>query len=249
MSNSINCIIIEDEKPAADLLELYISRVEMLHLVGTFTSGTQAMRCLNTNKIDLIFTDINLPGISGVDFIRSLAPAPNVIFTTAHAEYAVDGFDLDAVDFLLKPIPFERFLKAINRFIKLDKQIAEPTPAPKQEPEKESPFIFIKCDKKMVKIYLDDILYFESQKNYLLINTSKEVFKTYHSISEMEEKLPEAMFVRIHRSFIVSIPKIEKYTSNEIEINKISIPIGRHYGSTTSHALRNYQLMYPTFQV
>lgn len=248
MNNSINCIIIEDEKPAADLLQLYISRIEVLNLAGTFTSGTQAIRCLNTHKIDLIFTDINLPGISGVDFIRSLTPAPNVIFTTAHAQYAVDGFDLDAVDFLLKPIPFERFLKAINRFIKLDsKQLLE-TNKP-EAPEKEPPFIFVKSDKKMVKIYLDDILYFESQKNYLLITTTKEVYKTYHSISEMEEKLPESMFVRIHRSFIVSIPKIEKFNSNEIEINKTVIPIGRHYGGTTTQALKNYQLMHPTFHL
>ncbi|MBV8253067.1 MAG: response regulator transcription factor [Chitinophaga sp.] len=248
MTHSINCIIIEDEKPAADLLATYISRVELLHLAGTFTSGTQAMRCLTTQKIDLIFTDINLPGISGVDFIRSLTPAPNVIFTTAHAQYAVDGFDLDAVDFLLKPIPFERFLKAIHRFIKLDKQLMEAAPR-QEQPEKEPPFIFIKCDKKMVKIFLDDILFFESQKNYLLINTSKEVYKTYHSISEMEEKLPESTFVRIHRSFIVSIPKIEKFNSNAIEINSISIPIGRHYGSTTTQALKSYQQSHPSFQI
>ncbi|RFS21048.1 DNA-binding response regulator [Chitinophaga silvatica] len=246
MANSINCIIIEDEKPASNLLELYISRVELLNLVGTFTSGTQAMRSLTGSRIDLIFTDINLPGINGLDFIRSLTSAPNVIFTTAHAEYAVDGFDLNAVDFLLKPILFERFLKAVNRFIQLDKQLLE-SEDKKTQVEKEPPFIFIRCDKKMVKIYLDDILYFESQKNYLLINTMKGAFKTYCSISEMEEKLPESIFLRIHRSFIVSIPKIEKFNSNTIEINKDMIPIGRHYGPVANQVLKNYQTANPKF--
>lgn len=241
MTEHINCIIIEDEKPAADLLQIYIGRVELLHIAGVFTSGTQAMRCLNSEKVDLIFADINLPGINGLDFIRSLSPAPNVIFTTAHAQYAVEGFDLDAVDFLLKPIPFERFLKAVNRFIKLDKHLLESNtskPAAISEP----PFIFIRCEKKMVKILLDDIHFVEAQKNYILINTGKEVFRAYHSISELEEKLPETKFIRIHRSYIVSIPKIEKFSHHMIEIARSSIPIGRHYGTATLQALKQYQV-------
>ncbi|RAJ08828.1 LytTR family two component transcriptional regulator [Chitinophaga skermanii] len=240
MNNSINCIIIEDEKPAADILEHYVSKIELLHLVGTFNSGTQAMRCLNTHHIDLIFTDINMPGISGIDFIKSITPTPNVIFTTAHSEYAVEGFELNAVDYLLKPITFERFLKAVNRFIKLDKHTIE-TLKPAPAASTAAPFVFIKCEKKMVKIFLDDILYFESQKNYLLIYTTSGQHKTYHSISEMEEKLPASKFLRVHRSFIVAISKIEQFSTSDVTLPGATIPIGRHYAAATLQMLKQYQ--------
>ncbi len=232
---SINCIIVEDEKPASDILELYISNVEFLHLKGIFTSATQAIKFLGTEKVDLIFSDINLPGISGISFIKSLTPAPNVIFTTAYPEYAVEGFALEAVDYLLKPIAFERFIKSINRFMKLN---LHSSPAIVAESEKESPFIFVKCDKKMVKIFLEDILFFEAQKNYLMISTEKGEFRTYISISEMEEKIPDQMFIRIHRSFIVALKKIESFSHTFVEIKKNTIPIGRHYNLSTMNALK-----------
>ncbi|WP_343704000.1 LytTR family DNA-binding domain-containing protein [Chitinophaga sp.] len=240
MTERIKCIIIEDEKPASDLLQLYISKVDILQLSGTFTNCTQAMTWLAHHTPDLIFTDINLPGINGLDFIRSLTPAPNVIFTTAHGQYAVDGFNLDAVDFLLKPILFERFLKSINRFIKWDKLPVDLPGKPEADPE--PPFIFIRCDKKMVKIYLDDILYLEAQKNYIQIKTNCDSFRTYLSISEMEEKLPETKFVRIHRSFIISLHRIGKFSHAMVEIDGTSIPIGRHYAAHTLQLLNEYRV-------
>lgn len=238
MTININCIIIEDEKPASDILELYISNVEFLHLKGIFSSATQALNFLNTESVDLIFLDINLPGISGINFIRSLTPAPSVIFTTAYAEYAVESFEVEAVDYLLKPIPFERFIKAVNRFLKLKK--FEDGIIKIDNRVKDKPFVFIKCDKKMVKIFLDEILYFEAQKNYLLIYAENCIYRTYHSISEMEEKIPEQMFIRIHRSFVVALKKIEGYTANYVEIKKHKIPIGRHYSLFTANTLKSF---------
>lgn len=234
---NINCIILEDEKPASDILELHISNIEFLHLKGVFAHPMQAMQFLNTQHIDLIFADINLPGVSGINFIKSLNTPTHVIFTTAFSEYAAESFELETVDYLLKPISFERFIKAVNRFLKLKKsenQIIDKAPA-----EADKAFVFIKCEKKMVKIFLDDILYFEAQKNYLLIYTELTTYRTYHSISEMEERVPELMFLRVHRSFLVALNKIESYTPHFVGIKKINIPIGRHYNLFVANAIKN----------
>lgn len=238
-NNKFNCIIIEDEQPAAELLELYVSNIDFLQLRGKFTNATQALNLINTDKIDLLFLDINLPRISGIDFIKSLSPAPSTIFTTAYSEYAVESFNIEAIDYLLKPIPFERFVKAVNRFLRL-KNAKNEGIADVANNTSEKPFIFIKCEKKMVKLILDEILYFEAQKNYLLIHTENEVYRAHHSISEMEDKMPEDAFMRIHRSFIVSLDKIKSYTSNYVEINKNNIPIGRLFLQSTTGVLKNY---------
>ncbi len=238
-TSKFNCIIIEDEMPAAELLELYISNIDFLELKGKFSNATQALNIINTNKIDLLFLDINLPRISGIDFIKSLNPAPNAIFTTAYSEYAVESFNIEAIDYLLKPISFERFVKAVNRFLKLKNAKSEGIVNITSHAN-EKAFIFIKCEKKMVKLILDEILYFESQKNYLLIHTEKEVYRAHHSISEMEEKIPEESFIRVHRSFIVALDKIKSYTSNYVEIGKEKIPIGRLYLMSTTGILKNY---------
>lgn len=237
-STLFNCVIIEDEQPAASLIEMYIGNIAFLQLKGKFTSATQALQLLNSEKIDLLFLDINLPGISGINFIKSLNPAPAVIFTTAYPEYAVESFDLEAVDYLLKPISFERFIKAVNRFFKLKNAAAGLVPLAAEA--KEKAFIFIKCDKKMVKIVLEEILYIEAQKNYLLIHTDAGVFRTWHSLSEMEERLPEQDFIRVHRSFIVALNKITSFTSNFVDIGENKIPIGRHYLFLTSTLLKQH---------
>ncbi|MBC8034215.1 MAG: response regulator transcription factor [Chitinophagaceae bacterium] len=239
VNNKYNCIIIEDELPAAELLELYISNVDFLQLMGKFSNATQALKIINTEKIDLLFLDINLPRISGIDFIKSLNPAPSAIFTTAYSEYAVESFNIEAIDYLLKPISFERFIKAVNRFLKLKNvQNNNMLDAPSSSVEK--PFIFIKCDKKMVKLILDQILFFEAQKNYLLIHTESEVYRAHHSISEMEEKIPEDAFIRIHRSFIVAVKKISTFTHSNVEIGTTKIPIGRLFLQNTSNHLKSY---------
>lgn len=235
--SKISCIIIEDEKPAADLMRMHISQMEQLELRGTFHLATKAMEFLNSQKIDLIFSDINLPGISGISLIRSLTQPPAVIFTTAHPQYAVEGFEVEAIDYLVKPISFERFLRAMNRYYK-SKMLLPGTMPPTSMPSNE-PFIFIKCDKKMVKLYLDEINYFEAKKNYLLVKTIRGEFLTYQSISDMEEKLPASKFLRIHRSYIIALDKIECFTVSYVEINKETIPIGRHYSLVAGQVINN----------
>lgn len=237
-NSKFTCVIIEDELPASRIIELYVSNIAFLELRGTFTSATQALQLLNSETIDLLFLDINLPGISGINFVKSLNPAPAVIFTTAYPEYAVESFDLDAaVDYLLKPVSFERFIKAVNRFLKSRNAVITSETA--ENEVKEKPFIFIKSDKKMLKILLDDILFIEAQKNYLLIYTTHGEYRTHHSLGEMEERLPEQDFTRVHRSFIVALNKISSFNSNLIEIGSHKIPIGRHYLFLTSTLLKN----------
>lgn len=172
MSTIINCIIIEDERPASEILQQYVSRVNFLQLKGVFTNATQALTLINEGVVELIFLDINLPGISGLDFMRMLNPQPGIILTTAHAEHAVASFELEAVDYLLKPFSYERFIKSINRFLKFRK--LDSLSIPLQPAEKPRPFIFIKAEKKMIKVFLDEILYFEAQRNYLLVATVHE---------------------------------------------------------------------------
>lgn len=235
--NNINCIIIEDELPATIVLEIHISKLPILNLVGKFSSTTMAMPVIHNQKIDLIFLDINLPGISGIDFANSLIPSPGIIFTTAYPEYAIEGFNLAAIDYLLKPISLERFTTAVNRYLNFNKHSKLFDDAPGVIHEKQ--FVFIKCERRMVKIFVDEILYLEAQRNYLLIYTEKEVYKAYQSISDMIEKLPEGMFIRTHRSFVISITNVEGYTCSHVLIKKKEIPIGRLYSKEAVGILKS----------
>ena len=236
LPGEINCIIIEDELPASTILEMYISKIPFLHLKGKFSSVIKAVPIIDTEKINLIFLDINLPGISGIHFARSLNSSIAIIFTTAYTDYAVEGFELDVIDYLLKPISFERFTKAINRFLKYHKHnITQIETADKIV---EMPFVFVRSERRMVKIFLDEILYLEAQRNYLLIYVENEVHRVYHSIAEIEEKLPEASFIRVHRSFLISLTKVEAYTSSYIVIQKQHIPIGRLYSKVIQGILK-----------
>ncbi|PXY46674.1 LytR/AlgR family response regulator transcription factor [Flavobacterium hydrophilum] len=234
----INCIIIEDELPASILLELHIAKFDFLDLKGKFSSVSGVQNILKTQKIDLIFLDINLPGKSGIEFARSINPETAVIFTTAYTEYAVEGFELEAVDYILKPISYERFVKAINKFSKT-RELNEIVLLAKKT-EAENPFIFVKCERKMVKFFLDEIDYFESQGNYLMIYTETNSYKTYQSISEMEERLPEGLFCRIHRSFLVAIKKVNNFKANSLQIGNKQLPIGRLYSSAVFSLLNSY---------
>lgn len=233
----VNCIIIEDELPASILLELHIAKFDFLDLKGKFTSVSVAQNILKTQKIDLVFLDINLPGKSGIEFAQTVHPETAIIFTTAYTEYAIEGFELEAIDYILKPISFERFAKAINKYSKI-RELNEIVIHSKKQ-EIENPFIFVKCERKMVKVFLDEIDYFESQGNYLLIYTATDCYKTYQSIAEMEEKLPEGLFCRIHRSFVVSIKKISGFNTNLVHIKNKQLPIGRLYQSIVSNLLNS----------
>lgn len=236
----VNCIIIEDELPASILLELHISKFDFLDLKGKFTNAAAAQNILKSQKIDLIFLDINLPGKSGIEFARNIPSDTAVIFTTAYTEYAVEGFELEAVDYILKPISYERFTKAINKYSKM-KELKEIVLFSKKQ-ETENPFIFVKCERKMIRLFLDEINYFESQGNYLLLFTDTNSYKTYQSIKEMEEKLPEGLFCRIHRSFLVSIQKITSFNTHAVQINNKQLPIGRLYSPEVSRLLNLFRL-------
>ncbi len=222
----VNCIIIEDERPAIEILEHYISRVEFLKLKGAYQDAVQSMPMVSAGSIDLIFVDINLPIMSGIDFIKNTNPSAGIIITTAHSDYAVKSYELEVVDYLVKPFSYDRFLKAVNRFLKLRRLDDVSLP---QEVRKEQPFIFVKANKKMVKVYLEEILYIEAQKNYLLIVTLNESLLSYQSISSMAERLPSDLFLRIHRSFIIALSHVSAFTHSVVIINNKEIPIGKNY--------------------
>jgi DNA-binding LytR/AlgR family response regulator len=232
----VNCIIIEDEKPAIEILRHYISRTEFLHLQGTYADAVRSMPMINQKPIDLIFLDINLPLMSGLDFIRNSNPSAGVIITTAHPEFAVASFEQEVIDYLLKPFSYERFLKAVNRYLKLSPSAQGY--ASRALPADETPFLFVRTNRKMTKVYLQDIVYLEAQKNYIQIVTEHESLLSYQSISEMEERLPRDLFLRIHRSFIVAVKKITQFTSTSVFIGETRLPVGKHFSENTVRVLQ-----------
>ena len=223
---SIKCIIVDDEPLAIEILESYVSKVDQLQLVSTFRNAVTAFTFLQQNQVDLIFLDIQMPKLSGIDFLKTLRNPPKVIFTTAFRDYALQGFELEIVDYLLKPIPFDRFLKGVA------KVLHQPTVAPltTSKPEAASDnYVYFKVDKKMIKTRMADVLFIESIKDYVKVKTLEKEIVTQQKISYLEESLPREQFLRIHRSFIVNLEKIDAYSATDVEIGKHSIPIGRNY--------------------
>lgn len=220
----IKCIIIEDEPLAAKVLSDYILQVPFLELHATFKNAILATEYLLDNTTQLIFLDIHLPKLKGMDFLKTLSHPPSVIITTAYHQYAVEGFDLNVTDYLLKPFSFERFLVAVNKV----KIASIETPKTNVSDEKKD-FIFLNVQKKKVKILFSEIVYIESQREYVKIVTTKKDYTSKISTHEIESLLPVNLFRRIHRSFIISIPRIESYTAEIVEVNGVSIPIGRDY--------------------
>ena len=222
--SKIKCIIIEDEPLAAKILSDYIGEVHFLELKGRFKNAMLAADFLCFYKVDLIFLDIHLPKLKGIAFLKTLTNPPAVIITTAYHEYAVEGFNLSVVDYLLKPYEFERFLKAVNK-VKHSHEKNE-----KQEIKSGTQdFIFLNIQKKKVKILFADLIYIESQKEYVKIVTAKKTYMAKISTSEIESRLPASLFKRIHRSFIISLERIESFNAEAVEVNGVSIPIGRDY--------------------
>jgi two-component system LytT family response regulator len=222
--SKIKCIVVEDEPLAVKVLTDYISNVPFLSLQGTFKDAILATDYLRTNGVDLIFLDIHLPKLKGMAFLRTLSSPPSVIVTTAYYQYAVEGFNLNVTDYLLKPFEFERFPVAVTK-VKTAKAEQE-----KSNDRKEArDFIFLNVQKKKVKILFSEIVYIESQREYIKIATTKKEYISKISTHEIEELLPSHLFKRIHRSFIVSTSKIESYTADMVEVNGISLPIGRGY--------------------
>jgi two-component system, LytTR family, response regulator len=223
MSN-IKCIIVEDEPLAAKVLADYISQVPFLELQGTFKDAILATEFLHNHTVDLIFLDIHLPKLKGMAFLKTLTHPPAIIITTAYHQYAVEGFNLNVTDYLLKPFEFERFLVAVNKVRVTQKEKSETN-----EPEEKKDHLFLNVQKKKVKILFSEIIYIESQREYIKIVTTKKEYISKLSTHEIEALLPVQLFKRIHRSFIVSVSKIDSYTAEEVEVNGITIPIGRGY--------------------
>ena len=225
--SKISCIIIEDEPLAVKNLSKYISQVPFLELKQTFKNAILAADYLHDNNTDLIFLDIHLPQLSGLDFLKTLIHPPAVIITSAYHQYALDGFNLNVTDYLLKPFPFERFFIAVNKV-----KTAQKEKQKQDESEETKDFIFLNVQKKKVKILFSEIVYVESQRAYIKIVTTKNEYISKMTTQEMEALLPENLFKRIHRSYIVSINKIDSYTAEMVEVNGISLPIGRGYRGT-----------------
>src|SRR5664279_5606279 len=222
--HEIKCIIIEDEPLAVKVLLDYILQVPFLELQATFKDAVIATDWLRHTNTDLIFLDIHLPKLKGMAFLKTLAHPPAVIITTAYHQYAVEGFNLNVTDYLLKPFEFERFLVAVNK-VKTSRRKKQ-TP---NEIEEMKDFIFLNVQKKKVKILFSEIVYIESQREYIKIVTTKREYISKMSTHEIEDLLPPNLFKRIHRSFIVSVSRIESYTAEIVEVNGVPIPIGRGY--------------------
>ncbi|HUS03698.1 MAG TPA: LytTR family DNA-binding domain-containing protein [Chitinophagaceae bacterium] len=220
--SDIKCIIVEDEPLAIKVLSDYVSQVPFLELQGTFKDAILATDWLRHNNTDLIFLDIHLPKLKGMAFLKTITNPPAVIITTAYHQYAVEGFDMNVTDYLLKPFEFERFLQAVTKVRTAHGEKKDPA-----EETKDS--IFLTVQKKKVKILFSEIIYIESQREYIKIVTTKKEYYSRMSTHEIEDLLPGNLFKRIHRSFIVSIKKIESYTAEMVEVNGVSIPIGRDY--------------------
>ncbi len=222
--SKIKCIIVEDEPLAVKILSDYILLVPFLELQGTFKDAIQATDFLRDNSTDLIFLDIHLPKLKGMAFLKTLTHPTAVIITTAYHQYAVEGFNLNVTDYLLKPFGFERFLIAVNKVKSAQAEILNVG-----ENQETKDHLFLNVQKKKVKVLFSEIVYIESQREYIRIVTTKKEYISKMSTHEIEDLLPAHLFKRIHRSFIISISKIESYTAEMVEVNGVSVPIGRAY--------------------
>jgi DNA-binding LytR/AlgR family response regulator len=216
------CLAVDDEPPALEIINNYINTVPSLELAGTCINAIDALNFLRNTHIDLMFLDIQMPQLLGTDLLRTINNPPKVIFTTAYREFAVEGFELNAVDFLLKPISFERFVKAVNKV--MDTKLAQPS-----RQDTIDQYIYFRSDRKLHKVAMDDIVFIESLKDYIKVVTKTKTIITRQSISSIEERLPKSSFIRIHRSFIVSLSKVQSYSPELIGIGNEELPVSRMY--------------------
>ena len=232
------CIIVDDEPLAIEAIQMHVEKFDSLKLVGTCIDAFQAFDILNKTRVDLMFLDIQMPEITGLDFLKSLRNPPKVILTTAYREYAIDAFDLNVIDYLLKPISFDRFMQAINKFYEQgNSELLVPGSSP-HSTETNSDHIFVRSDKKNVKIKFEEILYIESIKDYVKIVCKNRNVITKILISEMQSILPVELFLRIHRSYIICIKNIEAFSHTHIDVPGKELPIGRNYKHEVIHTLQ-----------
>lgn len=232
----INVIIVDDEPLAQDVLETYVEKVPDLHLVAKCSNAFEANEALKNNDIDLMFLDIQMPQLTGIDFLKTLTKPPLVVFTTAYPNYAIEGFELNALDYLLKPISVDRFMKAVNKAIdQVELQRREDSRGPVHTGGEEdgSEYFFVKADKKLVKVNFEDIIYIEGLKDYVIIRMDQSRVITLQTMKSLEDKLPANKFMRIHRSYIVNIDRIEAIIGNMVEVMEKNqakhLPIGKNY--------------------
>ena len=230
--------MVDDEPLAREILKQHIAGVDALELTGTCGNALEAISFLKDHAVDLLFLDIQMPQLLGTNFIRTLKSPPRVIFTTAYRKYALEGFELDAVDYLLKPISFERFLKGVNKVLQF-RSSTEYAPALGKQSPKELPnsFLYFRADRKMVKVFFRDILFIEALKDYIKIVTESRTIVTKYVLATLAELLPADEFLRIHKSYIIAINKIESYNADIIQIAKHELPIGRLYKYDVSRVL------------
>jgi len=257
----IKCLLIDDEPLALDVLESYVQKVEGLELIDRCENALQAFALMQEQSVDLLFLDIQMPKLDGIEFLKTLQQRPKIIFTTAYRDYAIEAFEMDAVDYLLKPIPFSRFLKALSKaYSQFQQQGAnggsEPTSnglgssiiiaqgmtnlsglTEESVPLQTADSIIVRADKKMIKVPLEDIQYIESLKDYVIIHVGGRRIVTKQKISYLEQKLPDGKFLRIHRSFLVALNKIQAFSPNHVEISSQELPIGRSYKSEVAKVL------------
>ena len=229
------CMIVDDEPLAREVLEAFIGRVDTLELAAAAGSAERAFALLQQQDVDLLFLDIEMPGMTGLGLLRALRHPPAVIITTAHRNYALDGYELDVVDFLLKPVPFERFLQAVQKYYARRPSPARVTEGPPSEPPAT---LLLRADRKTHKIPLDDILYIESEKDYVQVRMPGKTVTARLPLGEVERLLPEGRFLRIHRGIIVAVARIDAFTSHSVEIGKHELTIGRNYRDAVLRALQ-----------
>ncbi len=229
----IRCIVIDDERLAREYIINYIAKIPQLELVGDFNSPLKAMNLIKERKVDLMFLDIQMPDITGINFMKSLEHKPEVIFTTAYQEYAIEGFNINATDYLLKPFSFERFFQAVNKVIdkfelKSDNKNAA-ADITRNETKIADGYLTVRADRKLYKINFDHILYIEGQRAYVTFHTENKKITALASLKELEDALPKDDFIRVHKSYIVSVREILSLEGNILEVHKTKLPVGKNY--------------------
>ncbi len=230
--NELTCLIVDDEELARTLLENYVTRLPYLNLVGKCSNPIEALQLLQNQSVDLIFLDIQMPEMIGTDFLKSLSQKPMVVFTTAYAEYALEGYELNVVDYLLKPFPFERFLKAVNKasdLAKLKSKEGGNSTISSESSTNEKNYILVKSEHKVHRIFFDDIQYIQSMQEYVAYFTPNGRILSLGSLKKLETDLPKNQFLRIHKSYIISKVKVSTLEGNMVHIGKEKIPIGASY--------------------
>lgn len=237
--NKIRCLVVEDEPLSQEVLTVYISEVPALELIKVCNDAIEATEVLRATNIDLLFLDINLPKISGIRFLKTISSPPMVIFTTAYPEYAVEGFEHDAVDYLVKPFPFERFLKAINKAMERFGLLSERTTGKVRLPDTPTGFLLLRADKRVHKVNLADIRYLEATGDYIKIFVADRCLVVHETFKSMLEQLPGEYFIRVHKSFIIPIQRILYLEGNQVKVDDKLLPIGQVYREELMKRLNN----------